>query len=49
MTLKIIKIKDRTYYLLNVMINIKHFDSYLLKMDKNLYKNIDTLQWIHYN
>ena len=35
-----INIKNRTYYLFNDMINIKDFDSSLLKINKNLYKNI---------
>ena len=34
-------IKNRTYYFFNDMINIKGFDSSLLKIDKNSYKNID--------
>ena len=29
------------YYFFNGMINIKNFDSNLLKMDKKSYKNID--------
>ena len=37
-------IKNRTYYILND-INIKVFDSNLLKIDKTSYKNID----IYYN
>ena len=36
-----INIKSRTYYFFDDMINIKNFDPNLLKMDKNLYKNID--------
>ena len=47
--IKQINIKNRTYYLFNDMINIKDFDSSLLKLDKNSCKNIgirtmDTLQ-----
>ena len=34
-------IKNRTYYFFNDMINIKNFNSSLLKIDKNSYKNID--------
>ena len=34
-------IKNRIYYFLNDMINIKNFDSNLLKIDKKSYKNID--------
>ena len=39
-----INIENRTYYFFNGMINIKNFDSNLLKIDKTSYKNID----IHY-
>ena len=35
-----INIKNCTYYLLNDMINIKDFDSSLLKIDKKSSKNI---------
>ena len=38
--IKQINIKSRTYYFFNDMINIKDFDSSLLKIDKNSYKNI---------
>ena len=38
---KEINIKNRTYYLFDDMINIKDFDSYLLKIDKKSYKNAD--------
>ena len=34
-------IKNRTYYFFDEMINIKDFDSHLLKTDKKAYKNID--------
>ena len=40
MTVKSINIKNRTYYFFNDMINIKIFDSNLLKIDKKSYKNI---------
>ena len=33
-------IKNRTYYFYNDMINIKEFDSNLLKIDKKSYKDI---------
>ena len=33
-------IKNRTYYFYNDMINIKKFDSNLLKIDKKSYKDI---------
>ena len=39
--IKQVNIKNRTYYFFNDMINIKNFDSNLLKIDKKLYKNID--------
>ena len=37
---KQINVKNRTYYLFNDMINIKVFDSSLLKIEKKSYKNI---------
>ena len=37
---KQIDIKSRTYYFYNDMINIKKFDSNLLKIDKKSYKDI---------
>ena len=37
---KQINIKNRTYYFYNGMINIKSFESNLLKIDRKLYKNI---------
>ena len=39
--IKQISIKNRTYYFFNDIINIKNFDSTLLKIDKKSYKNID--------
>ena len=39
-TVKQIDIKNRTYYFYNYMINIKRFDSNLLKIDKKSYKGI---------
>ena len=36
---KQINIKNRTYYFYNDMINIKYFESKLLKIDKKSYKN----------
>ena len=38
--IKQINIKNRTYYFFNDMINIKDFDSSLLKIDKKSYKNV---------
>ena len=38
--MKQIKIKNGTFYFDNEMINIKDFDSSLLKLDKKSYKNI---------
>ena len=35
------KKKNLTYYILNDMINIKNFNSNILKIDKKSYKNID--------
>ena len=37
---KQIDIKNRSYYFYNDMINIKHFDLMLLKIDKKSYKDI---------
>ena len=34
MTIKQLEIKNRTYYFYNDLINIKHFDTNLLKLDK---------------
>ena len=39
-TVKQIDIKNRTYYFYNDMIDIKNFDSNLLKIDKKSYKDI---------
>ena len=39
--IKQINIKNHTYYVFDDIINIKNFDSNLLKNDKNPYKNID--------
>ena len=39
--IKQVNIKNGTYYFFNDMINIKNFDSNLLKIDEKLYKNID--------
>ena len=38
---KQIEIKNRTYYFFNDMINLKNFDSNLLKIDKKHYKGIN--------
>ena len=38
--IKQINIKNRTYYFHNDMINIKNFESNLLKIDRKSYKNI---------
>ena len=38
---KQIEIKNLTYYFYNDMINLKNFDSNLLKIDKKHYKGID--------
>ena len=39
-TVKRIDIKNRTYYFYNDIVNIKKFDSNLLKIDKKSYKEI---------
>ena len=39
--IKQINIKNRTYYFFDDMINIKNLDSSLIKIDKELFKNID--------
>ena len=39
-TVKQIDIKNRTYYFSNDFINLKNFESKLLKIDKKSYKNI---------
>ena len=39
-TVKQVYIKDQTYYFYNDMINIKKFDSNLLKINKKSYKDI---------
>ena len=39
--IKEIDIKYRTYYFIDNMINIRDFDSNLLKIDKKSYKKID--------
>ena len=38
---KQINIKNLTYYFCNDIIDLKHFDARLLKVDKNSYKNND--------
>ena len=38
---KQISIKNQTYYFYNDMINFKHFESNLLKIDKKHYKGIN--------
>ena len=38
--IKQVNIENRTYYFFNDMINIKDFDTSLIKIDKNSYKNI---------
>ena len=39
--IKQIEIKNRTYYFYNDIINLKNFESNLLKIDKKHYKGID--------
>ena len=38
--IKDINIKNRTYYFYDDIVNIKDFDSSLLKLDKKSFKNI---------
>ena len=38
---KQINVKDRTYYFYNYIIDIKTFDSNMLRLDKKTYKNLD--------
>ena len=45
--IKELYIKSQTYYFFNDRINIKDFDSNLLKTDKKSYKNTD-IQYIGY-
>ena len=40
-SIKEIDIKNRAYYFYDNMINMKSFDSSLLKIDKRSHKNID--------
>ena len=40
-TIKQINIKNRTYYFYNDIIDIKTFDSNMLKLDKKSYKNLN--------
>ena len=40
-TTKQINIKNQTYYFYNDIIDIKMFDSNMLKLDKKSYKNLD--------
>ena len=40
-TIKQVNIKNRTYYFYNDIIDIKTFDSNMLKLDKKSYKNLD--------
>ena len=40
-SIKEINIKNRTYYFYNDIIDIKTFDSNMLKLDKKSYKNLD--------
>ena len=45
MTAKSVNIKNHTYFLFNDMVDLKIFDSNLLKLDKESYKNTG----IYYN
>ena len=47
---KQIDIKNRTYYFYNDIIDLKKFESKLLKIDKKSYRKHGHLQhWIYYN
>ena len=46
-SIKQINIKNQTYYFFDDIINIKNFDSNLLKIDKKSYKSID-IYYIRY-
>ena len=46
---KQIKIKNRTSYFHNDIINIEKFNSTLLKIDKKSYKDIDISYWVYRN
>ena len=46
--IKQINIKNRTYYFVNDVINIKDFDYNLLKIDKKKFIQNFCI-WIHYN
>ena len=46
-TTKQLNFKNRTYYFYNDLINIKDFDSKLLKLDKKFSRNI-TIYYIGY-
>ena len=46
--IKEVNIKNRTYYFFDHMINITNFDPNFQKIDKKLYKNIDTYYIIGY-
>ena len=39
--IRLVNIKNRTYYFYNNQINLKDFDAKLLKISKKSYKNID--------
>ena len=39
-TIRQINIKNRNYYFYNIIINLKNFESKLLKIDKKSYKDI---------
>ena len=45
--IKDLNIKNRTYYFYDDMVNIKDFDSNLLKINKKLFKNI-AIYYIRY-
>ena len=43
---KLINVKNRTYYFYNDQINLKDFDTRLLKVDQKDYKEIKFVMWL---
>ena len=46
---KELNIRNQTYYYFDDMIDIKTFQSNLLKIDKKPYKDVDIYYWLHCN
>ena len=47
--IKEINVKNRTYYFFHDMINIKNFDSKLLKIEKKSYKTFIYITLVYHN